>query len=401
MSEKLAQKSWNVAIRAVGADDLEIAVYDTIGKTFWGDGTSAKDIHAKLRSAPKAKKISLRINSLGGIVDEAKAMVNVLEERKANGVAIEATVDGIAASAASYLLTSASKVIMPANAFMMLHGVRGGAYGTAPEVEARGALLRRLNDQLAEAYSAASARRGVTKSKADYLAEFAKGDLYLDADEAIAWGLADEKLEPVKVAACLADWDLLAEDAPHALLSAPYLARAEAPSPIPTAPPPAAPKAENKPPATGGRIKMNKAEIKEKFPEVYAAILEEGRLEGRTAGTESERKRVNALLKLGTAFKAMDIATKAIAEGKSSLDEEVAADFQVANVNRLEAAARQEDSDKAGEAVKNAKSGAGASAGAPGAPAASAVDDGEDPDLLVAAADIFCGPRKTQTGKKA
>lgn len=146
---------------------------------------------------------------------------------------------------------------------------------------------------------------------------------------------------------------------------------------------------------------MNKAEIKEKFPEVYAAILEEGRLEGRTAGTESERKRVNALLKLGTAFKAMDIATKAIAEGKSSLDEEVAADFQVANVNRLEAAARQEDSDKAGEAVKNAKSGAGASAGAPGAPAASAVDDGEDPDLLVAAADIFCGPRKTQTGKKA
>jgi ATP-dependent protease ClpP protease subunit len=390
MSEKLAEKSWNVAMRAIGGEELEVSVYDVIGSGFFADGVTAKDVLAKLRSAPNAKKISLRVNSIGGIVDEAKAMVNLLNERVAKGVTLEATVDGIAASAASYLLTAASKVIMPANAFMMLHGVRGGAYGTASQMEATGALMRRLNDQLAEAYSAASARRGVTKTKEDYLASFAAGDLYLDADQAIEWGLADEKLEAVKVAACLADWNLLAVDAPLALLTAPYLARADEAPAIQTpalAAKDAAPNQPITPRAAGQETRkklMTEAELLAQFPTVHASLVAQG--------AAAERKRVNALLKLGTAYKAMDIANKAIAEGKSVMDEEVFADFQAANVNRLEGAARQADSDAAGAAVAQAKAGAGAPVGAPGAVPESA--EGEESALLTAVADIY-------TGKKA
>jgi ATP-dependent protease ClpP protease subunit len=390
MSEKQAAKSWNVALRSVGEEELEVSVYDVIGSGFFADGVTAKDVLAKLRSAPNAKKISLRVNSIGGIVDEAKAMVNLLTERVSKGVKLEATVDGIAASAASYLLTAASKVIMPANAFMMLHGVRGGAYGTASQMEATGALMRRLNDQLAEAYSAASARRGVVKTKDDYLASFAVGDLYLDADQAIEWGLADEKLEAVKVAACLADWDLLAADAPLALLSAPYLARAEAPA-IQTPAPAAKDAALNQPitPRAAGQETrkklMTEAELLAQFPAVHASLVAQG--------AAAERKRVNALLKLGTAYKAMDVANKAIAEGKSSMDEEVFADFQTANVNRLEAAARQADSDAAGAVLASAKAGKGAPAGAHGAAPVGSGEDGEDSDLLVAVADIFAGKK--------
>jgi ATP-dependent protease ClpP protease subunit len=235
------ERTWNVALRALADEEIEIVVYDVIGKDFWGDGSAvgAKDVIAKLRSTPKAKKITLRVNSVGGVVDEAKAMVNLLAERAAGGVKIEAFVDGLAASAASYLLTAATRVVMPANAFMMIHGVRGGKWGTADEMEAAAALFRRLNDQIADGYAEASARRGKGKTKAEFLKAFDDGDLYLDADQAIEWGLADEKLAAVKAAACLADIERLTA-APEALRAAPYVQLCAEPAPQPEPPKPSA-----------------------------------------------------------------------------------------------------------------------------------------------------------------
>lgn len=222
-------RPWTVALREKPADELEVVVYDIIGPSgFFSDGVGAKDVLARLRALPNAKKISLRVNTVGGILDEAKAMVNLLAERIANGVEVVATVDGLAASAGSYLLTGASRVVMPSNAFQMIHQGRAGIRGTADEMEARSKLLRRENQQMADAYAAAAARRGKTKTAADFLALFAKGDTYLDADEAIAWGLADEKLEPLKIAACLADLDALPDEAPSALRTAAYVGRATA-----------------------------------------------------------------------------------------------------------------------------------------------------------------------------
>jgi ATP-dependent Clp protease protease subunit len=243
-----AERPWNVAIRAVAGDELEIAVYDVIGETFWGEGFTAKDFLVKLRAAPAAKKISLRINSVGGVVDDAKAMVNLLRERATAGVEIVATVDGLAASSASFLLTAADRVEMPANAMQMVHGVRTIARGTAEDFEVVAARMRVINEQLAEAYAAASSRRGKKKSKDDYLALFAVGDTYLTADEAIEYGLADSKIETLKVAACLADINGL-EGAPQALRSAPYVVLASTGEPALTPP-------QQTPPGPGARLQI-------------------------------------------------------------------------------------------------------------------------------------------------
>ena len=216
------EKSWMVALRDTSNHTLEISVYDQIGGGIYGDGIGAKDLLAKLRAAPNAKKISLRVNSIGGVVDEAKAMHSLLRERVAAGVEVEATVDGLAASAASYLLTAASKVIMPANAFQMIHQVRGGARGTSDDLGRASELFKRTNAQLAQGYADASARRGKNKTQSDFLASFAGGDRYLDADEAIAWGLADEKTEALQMVASLADVTSLST-APERLRRAPYV----------------------------------------------------------------------------------------------------------------------------------------------------------------------------------
>lgn len=268
-------RGWNLALRAQGESSLELAVYDVIGKDFWtGEGVTAKDIIGKLRAAPKATKIDLRINSVGGLVDEAKAMVNLLTERAVAGVEVVGWVDGIAASSAAYLLTAAKRVVMPSNAFQMVHGVSTGIRGTVEDVEAGAQLMRRINEQLAEAFAAASERRGKGKTKEDFLAAFAAGDLYLDADEAIEWGLADEKIEAVKLAACLADLSGLV-NAPEAIRAAPYVVAAgTAPavaSPVvaPIQPIPPGPMARNNP-VMGKEHNMSDTENK---PNSYGSII--------------------------------------------------------------------------------------------------------------------------------
>jgi ATP-dependent Clp protease protease subunit len=235
-----SERGWTVALREKSADELELAVYDVIGGGLFSDGVTAKDVLAKLQTAPRAKRIVLRVNSIGGVVDEAKAMANLLLERAANGAEIVGKVDSIAASAASYLLTAASRVEMPANSFQMLHGVRSIVRGTASDLEETAKLFRRTNEQIAEAYAAASARRGKSKTKEDYLALFEAGDTYLTADEAIEYGLADAKIEHIKLVACLADIEALLT-APEPVRSAlALLNRVEPPEP-PPAPAPAAP----------------------------------------------------------------------------------------------------------------------------------------------------------------
>lgn len=254
-----ASNEWAFRVEAKAGDELEIAVYDVIGD-FWGEGVSAKQIMAALQTAPKAKKITLRINSVGGILDDARAMVNMLRERAAQGAHIEARVDGLAASAASYLTTVAHHVVMPRNTFLMFHQARAGRFGTADEFAVTAEVLRKTNEQMAEAYAAASARRGKAKSKDDYLAEFAKGDKYITAEEALEWGLADATEEEIKVAACLVDLTKLS-GAPEALRRAPYVTAAVDRTPVqPTnqQPAPPAPAPDPKPPVVAQeRTKMD------------------------------------------------------------------------------------------------------------------------------------------------
>jgi ATP-dependent Clp protease protease subunit len=204
------------------SDSLEIIVFDVIGKDFFGDGMSAGDLVNRLRSAPKAKNIDLRVNSLGGLLGDAKAMVNVLNERAAAGVTINGFVDGIAASSAAVLLTAATRVVMPANAFQMVHQVSARIGGNAADLEAAAIQMRRENEVVAEMFAGASAKRGKEKTKQQWLDLLMSGDVYLDADQAIEWGIADEKIEDLKVAACLADLSEV-KGLPEALINAPFV----------------------------------------------------------------------------------------------------------------------------------------------------------------------------------
>jgi ATP-dependent Clp protease protease subunit len=101
-------------VKAEG-DEATILLYDVIDP-WWG--VAAKDFIAAL-AGDHAPTIHLRINSPGGDVFEARAMATAIRQHKSNVIA---HIDGVAASAATYIAVIAAKEVeMSDGAFFMIH----------------------------------------------------------------------------------------------------------------------------------------------------------------------------------------------------------------------------------------------------------------------------------------
>lgn len=151
----------------------------------WGGywGISAAEVAEALASLPTGTTdITMRINSPGGEVFEAVAIMNLLRDHQAR---ITARVDGIAASAASFLAASADELIMGGNTELMIHDAWGLAIGNAEAMHAYADMLNRVSDDIAGVYDAKAG--GGTASWRDYM----KAESWFTADEAVSLGLAD------------------------------------------------------------------------------------------------------------------------------------------------------------------------------------------------------------------
>ena len=173
--------------------NAEIIIYDEIGKSWWGEDTvSAKSFLDELQGLGEVDQIDLRINSPGGDVFDGVAIHNAIKNHKAN---VTAYVDGIAASAASFIAMAANKIVMPANSFMLIHGASGFSFGNADDMRATAADLDRIDKSLTATYAA---RSGSTTAKVKALM---KEDRLMDASEAKELGFADEVTKEMKMAA--------------------------------------------------------------------------------------------------------------------------------------------------------------------------------------------------------
>lgn len=159
-----------------------IRLYDIIDS--WGEywGVNAKEFVAILDELQGVNEIQLRINSPGGDVFEAIAIMNALRAHSARVVAI---VDGIAASAASFIAASADELVMSKNSELMIHDAWGVCVGNATDMTAMAAVLDHLSDNIASVYA--------EKAGADTEAWRAlmTAETWLSADEAVAAGVAD------------------------------------------------------------------------------------------------------------------------------------------------------------------------------------------------------------------
>lgn len=179
-------KTW-YSIQAKADQSADISIFDEIG--FYG--VNAKQFIGDLK-AIDAKTIKLAINSPGGSVFDALAMYNALRQHPAN---VEVTVLGVAASAASLVAMAGDTIVMPENAFMMIHNPLNFAYGNADELREMADVLDKIGASLVATYAN---RTGLPEAEIKALLD---AETWLNAEEAVLKGFADELQPALKVAA--------------------------------------------------------------------------------------------------------------------------------------------------------------------------------------------------------
>ena len=183
-------------VRSEG-DDATIRIYDVIDD-WWG--VSAESI-ARALDAITASTINVRLNCPGGDVFEARAMKTLFETHDAK---IIMHVDGLAASAASYLMFAGDEKRIANGAMVMIHNPWSFAWGEASELRKTADLLDKIRDTLADDYETATG-----KARAEIIS-WMDAETWFEASEAVEHGFCDTVVQKGQGASAAASWNLAA-----------------------------------------------------------------------------------------------------------------------------------------------------------------------------------------------
>ena len=171
-------KQWYRMEAKSGEDAADVYIYDVID-SYWG--VNASEFVREL-AALDVETINLYVNSPGGSVFDGTAIMNALRRHKARVVA---TVDGLAASAASFIVQAADEVVMGFGSEMMIHDASAVCWGNAADMEETAKVLNQLSETIASVY--AERAGGTTEEWRTAM----HAETWYTAEEAVASGLAD------------------------------------------------------------------------------------------------------------------------------------------------------------------------------------------------------------------
>ena len=267
----------------------DIVTYD-LGYWNWPDDVVPNKFRKELAALEESvNTIHVRINSSGGSVFAAYAIMNLLKSHKARIISYN---DGICASAGTFIALAGDRIVSALGSVWMYH---------LPEVSPRGSLNRNALQKLGEILVTIEAtmldiyesRTGLPRAE---LEKLINEDTWLSGKEAHEKGLVDEVTD-MKVDAYLnadnqsaffngltVSLDLLRnKDSLVAMLSS------KAPMPQNSQPTP--PASLSPPNNEQEETVMNLTDFKEKHSDIYAAAVNEG----IEQGTAAERARIQAI----------------------------------------------------------------------------------------------------------
>lgn len=150
---KLQKKDRNSRYREVGSIEIRNETETSADLCFFGDINSEslgeyqkyypedkapKDVQDFLEQLNGVSKINVHINSGGGSVFGGIAIYNILKRYNAE---ITVYVEGLAASIASVIAMAGDKIIIPANAQMMIHKPSSITWGNADDMRKEADIL--------------------------------------------------------------------------------------------------------------------------------------------------------------------------------------------------------------------------------------------------------------------
>ncbi|WP_175980948.1 head maturation protease, ClpP-related [Burkholderia sp. BCC1630] len=186
-----------------------IYLYDVIVTDDWWGGVSAQSFVQALAGIT-AETIHLRINSPGGDVFAARAMETAIRGHSARVIA---HVDGVAASAASFVMLAADEVEITDGAFVMIHNAWTFAMGNADDLRESANLLDAVDASLVRTYAKETGQRE------EDISAWMAAETWMSSAEAVERGFAD-RLAGAGPDTQASAWNLSAYDrapnAPHA-----------------------------------------------------------------------------------------------------------------------------------------------------------------------------------------
>ena len=157
-----------------------------------GFDITASGVATALKGLAEDAPLTVSLNSYGGDALAGIAIHNMLARRKRKPTMI---VEGIAASAASLIAMAGERIVMPANAFLMIHEAWGAAMGDADTMRGQAEVLEQISGAYRRTYAA---RTGLEEQE---VAAMMAAETWLDAETAVAKGFATEAAEPAAVQA--------------------------------------------------------------------------------------------------------------------------------------------------------------------------------------------------------
>lgn len=172
-----------VSIRSESEPDT-LFLYDIIDP-YWGVG--AADFNKAL-AGMAGKKVTLRVNSPGGDVFDGRAMAAAIAQHGD----VHAVIEGLAASAATYVTAAAASVAIAPGSFYMIHNAWTMAYGNKDDLTQTAALLGKIDDSIIADYA-----KKTGKSR-DEIVAWMSAETWFTADEALANGFVDSITDSAK-----------------------------------------------------------------------------------------------------------------------------------------------------------------------------------------------------------
>lgn len=148
-----------------------------------GDFSNEAETFTRELRGITAPVIDLHINSPGGLVWDGIAIFTAL---KAHSAKVNVHIDGIAASAASFIAMAGDTISIAKAARIMVHDARGVVVGDAAAMTEMSELLNSMSDTIAEIYS--DRAKGDVAGWRDKM----RAETWFTAHQAVQAGLADQ-----------------------------------------------------------------------------------------------------------------------------------------------------------------------------------------------------------------
>ena len=179
----------------------DLYFYGDIVDSWWGAWDDMDQYPESIKNfldEAKGKDINIYINSGGGSVFAGMAIYNMLKRHQGYKTVY---VDGLAGSIASVIALAGDKVIIPSNAYMMIHKPWCGLHGNSTELREMADTLDKIEEGILNVYNENLAEN----ADIEVVKAMVNAETWLTGDEASKYFNIDVS-ESVDAVACTSDY---------------------------------------------------------------------------------------------------------------------------------------------------------------------------------------------------